>query len=429
MRNPAEPRRLATWHSNAGEPTALAALDDGRVLVGSRSVELAIWDALGDGAATTLVTGATDAGVQHLTPNVSGKTVLLDFPDTDPIAVVDTATGATLSSYTARDPSAAQEALPPISWASAMSPDGSTVASFDLAGRGYVFDTTDGRLLATLAGGHTSLVTETLFNQDGMLVSASVDGSLRTWDPHAAAEDVSGSLSDDLCRVFGHRIDPDSWKLAFDKDAFDPPCPATERSAPASLEVSSSADVGAVPEVTTPRTVAFQDTFEGTTSFRVGPQQVPAGTVTTSVKNGRYRVEVSGVGDDYTARQFVPVSGAAGTWAVVADQGRSRGQCGLYTSDGTNQLAVTLDRDAGTGSMTWFSLIGSTHTEQFSVPAGLAEDLTLVDDHGVLAVSVGGRRVATVDDPVLKPPTAIGVATHGDSASCDYDDLTLSTAP
>jgi hypothetical protein len=181
--------------------------------------------------------------------------------------------------------------------------------------------------------------------------------------------------------------------------------------------------------VSTPRTVSFQDSFEGTTSFGVGPQQVPAGTVTTSVKNGRYRIEVSGVGDGYTAKQFVPVSGAASTWAVVADQGRSRGQCGLYTSDGTNQLAVTMDRDAGTGSMTWFSLVGSTHTEQFSVPAGLAEDLTLVDDHGVLAVSVGGRRVATVDDPVLKPPSAIGVATHGDSASCDYDDLTLTTAP
>ncbi len=429
MRNPAEPRRLATWHSNVGDPSALSVLDDGRVLVGSKSAKLAVWNALGDGTAATVVAGATDAGVQHLTADADGRTVLIDYPDFAPIALVDIATGKTLSSFSARDPNAGQSTLPPISWASSLSPDGTTVASFDLAGRGYVFDTADGHLLTTLTGGHTSLVSEAFFNSAGLLVTASVDGSLRVWDPRASTTDVSGSLSDDLCREFGYRIDADSWELAFENDDLDLPCPAADRSALPPLEVSSSANVGAVPEVSTPRTVAFQDSFEGATSFGVGPQQVPAGTVTTSVKNGRYRIEVGGVGEGYTATQFVPVSGAGSTWAVRADQGRSKGQCGLYTSDGTNQLAVTLDRDAGTGSMTWFSLIGSTHTEQFSAPAGLAEDLTLVDDHGVLAVSVGGRRVATVDDPVLKAPTTLGVATHGDSASCDYDDLTLTTAP
>jgi hypothetical protein len=193
--------------------------------------------------------------------------------------------------------------------------------------------------------------------------------------------------------------------------------------------VSSSANVGTVPEVSIPRTVAFQDTFDDGSSFRVGQQPLQSGTLTTTIKNGRYRVEVSGVGDDYTAKQFVPASGAGDAWAVVTNQGRSRGQCGLYTSDGSTQVAVTLDRDAGTGTMTWFSLVGSTHAEPFTVPAGVAEDLALVDDHGVVAVLVGGRRVLTVADPVLKPPTAIGVATHGDVASCDYDDLTLTTAP
>jgi hypothetical protein len=196
------------------------------------------------------------------------------------------------------------------------------------------------------------------------------------------------------------------------------------------LEVSSSANIGAVPEVSTPRTVVFQDAFEGGGSaFRVGQQQVRAGTISTSIKNGRYRVEVSGVGDDYTAKQLVSAPGAGGTWAVMADQGRARGQCGLYASDGSTQVAVTLDSDSGTGAMTWFTLVGSTHTEPFSAPAGLADDLALVDDHGVVAVLVGGRRVATVADPALKPPTAIGVTTHGDAASCDYDDLTLTTAP
>ena len=60
---------------------------------------------------------------------------------------------------------------------------------------------------------------------------------------------------------------------------------------------------------------------------------------------------------------------------------------------------------------------------------GPAGDVAVVDDQGVVVVLVGGRRVATVVDPVLKPPTSVGVATHGDAASCDYDDLTLTTSP
>jgi WD40 repeat protein len=429
MRNPAQPRRLATWHSNVGEPTALAVLDDGRVLVGSQSVELAAWNALGDGSAATLVPGSTDAGVQHLIPDETGRTVLIDFPDFQPIAVVDTTTGATVSSFSAKDPAATPTTLPPISWASSMSDDGTTVASFDLAGRGYVFDATDGHLLTTLTGGHTSLVSEAFFNQAGALLTASVDGSLRVWDPHAARTDVSGSISDDLCRTFGSRIDADSWKLAFDNDSLDAPCPVAARSAPPPLEVSSSADIGAVPEVSTPRTVVFRDTFEGSSSFRTGQQQAQSGTVTTSIENGRYRMEAKGVGEDYTAKQFVPASGAGDAWAVVSTQGRTRGQCGLYASDGNTQVTVAVDRDAGTGTMDWFSLLGTTHTEQFTVPAGLAQDLALVDDHGVLAVLVGGRRVSIVEDPVLKPPTEVGVATHGAAATCDYDDLALTTAP
>jgi len=55
-----------------------------------------------------------------------------------------------------------------------------------------------GHLLTTLTSGHTSLVSEALFNRAGLLFTASVDGSLRRWDPHAAETDVSGSLTDDL---------------------------------------------------------------------------------------------------------------------------------------------------------------------------------------------------------------------------------------
>ena len=181
------------------------------------------------------------------------------------------------------------------------------------------------------------------------------------------------------------------------------PCQATEAPAPAPLKVSSSADVGSVPEVSTPSTVAFQDTFEGASSFPTGEQQLSTGTITTEIRGGRYRMEVSGVGVGYTAWQSTATSGAGATWAVSATQGRSRGQCGLYVTDGTSQVTVTLDRDAASGTLAWFSQVGNTHNEPFTIPVGAAGELSLVDDGGVLAVLLGGRRVATVVDPALGP--------------------------
>jgi hypothetical protein len=249
------------------------------------------------------------------------------------------------------------------------------------------------------------------------------------WDPRASETEVSGDLSDDLCREFGGRIDDDSWQLAFENDDLDVPCPAAKAPAPAPLNVSSSADVGSLPEVSTPSTVAFQDTFDGPSSFRTGEQQLSTGTVTTEIKGGRYRMEGNGVGVGYTAWQSTATSGAGATWAVSTTQGRNRGECGLYVTDGAAQVTVTLDRDTASGTLAWFNKVGNTHNERFTIPVGTAGGLSLVDDGGVLAVLIGGRRVATVVDPVLRPPTGIGVATHGDAASCDFDDITLTTAP
>ncbi len=429
MRDPSSPQRLGAWHSNIGDPTAVAVLDDGRVLAASSSTQLAVWNALGDGSSETLVPGGTDSGVQNLSVAADGSTVLVDYPSFDNVALVDTGTGTTIGTFTATDPSAPPSALPPISWTSSLSPDGRTVASFDLAGRGYAFDSGDGHLLTGLTGGHTSLVSNAFFNEAGLLFTASVDGSLRLWDPRAAETDLSDDLSDDLCREFGSRIDADSWELAFEGEAIEPPCPAGELPAPAPLQVSSSANVGSVPEVSTPRTVAFQDTFEDASSFRTGAQQLATGTVTTEIRNGRYRMEVSGVGAGYTAWQSAATSGAGATWAVTATQGRSRGECGLYVTDGTTQVTVTLDRDAASGTLAWFSKVGNTHNEPFTIPLGTSGELSLVDDSGVMAVLLGGRRVATVIDPGLRAPTGVGVATHGDAASCDFDDITLTTAP
>ena len=429
LRDPAAPRRLATWHSSTGEPTALAVLDDGRVLAGSSSARLVVWDALGDGRTTTLVPGRTDSGVQHLDVDAAGEQVLLDFPSFEDVAVVDIETGATVSSFTASDPDAPPSTLPPVSWTSSLSADSRTVASFDLAGRGFVFDTGSGGYLTSLTGGHTSLVSEALFNDDGLLVSASVDGSLRLWDPRAAELEPTRELPADLCRVFGARIDADSWRLAFGEDRLQSPCPAPTRREPPPLKATSSADIGSVPEVGTPGTVVLRETFDGASAFGTGAQPVPTGRVATSVKGGRYRMDVDGVGEGYTAWVTVPVTVGGDTWSVAATQGRARGQCGLYAGDGATQLTLTVDRDAGTGVLAWFNRVGNTHNETFSVPVGSGGELSLVDDGGVLAVVLGGRRVATVADPSIGAPTAIGVATHGDVATCDYDDIVVATTP
>jgi hypothetical protein len=430
MRDPAAPRRLAVRHATSGEPSALAVLDDGRVLSASAGDKLTVWDALGDGSERNVVPGRTDPAVQHLVPDAEGRTVLIDYPTFEDLLVVDVDSGGTVGSYRAADPSLPETSLPPITWTTSMSPDGTTVASFDFAGRGFVFDTGDGHLLTDLSGGHTSLVAEAFFNSEGLLMSQSVDGSLRLWDPRAATTEVSGAPDDELCRVFGGRIDSDSWALAFGDDDLEPPCSAREIPPPAGLEASTSADIGAVPAVGTPGTVVFQETFdEPSPAFADGVQQLSTGTVTTSAKGGRYRMEVTGVGEDYTAWISAAVTGAGDPWAVSVTPGRTRGACGLYVSDGTTQLAVTLDRDSGSGLVGWFSRLGNTHNEPFTVPATTAGDLELIGDRGVLAVLVGGRRVATVSDASVRPPTTAGVATYGDTASCDVDDITVTTAP
>jgi WD40 repeat protein len=121
-----------------------------------------------------------------------------------------------------------------------MDTDGERVAAFDLAGRGFLFSAQDGTYLGALLG-HGDLVQRALFTSDGRLCSAGLDGTVRTWDAHAAETDTSGSLVKALCEAFGAHMDADSWKLAMGSREFDPPCPAPPAAAePAPLEVQSS---------------------------------------------------------------------------------------------------------------------------------------------------------------------------------------------
>ena len=120
-----------------------------------------------------------------------------------------------------------------------MDPAGERVAAFDLAGRGFLFSARDGSYLGVLLG-HEDLVQRAQFTTDGMLLSGGLDGTVRTWDPHSADVDTSGSLTKALCAAFGQHMDADSWKLAMDKAPFDSPCPAPAPTPePAPLQVHS----------------------------------------------------------------------------------------------------------------------------------------------------------------------------------------------
>ena len=125
-------------------------------------------------------------------------------------------------------------------WTSTMDRDGERVAAFDLAGRGFLFSAQDGSYLGALLG-HGDLVQRAMFTSDGRLFSAGLDGTVRTWDAHAAETDTSGSLVTALCTAFGEHMDADSWELAMGTEKFDSPCPAPpEAPEPAALEVQST---------------------------------------------------------------------------------------------------------------------------------------------------------------------------------------------
>jgi hypothetical protein len=192
--------------------------------------------------------------------------------------------------------------------------------------------------------------------------------------------------------------------------------------------VASSADLGAVPQVTQPRTQVFHDGFDGPSTFTTTRESAASGTLTTALVSGSFRMQVEGVGESYTAWVSTAVRRGGQTWEVSTTQGSSQGACGVYVTDGSSQLTATVD-DSGAGTLAWFSQSGNTHNEPFAVPPELTGELAMIDDHGVIAVLVAGRRVATVVDPSLGPPTAVGFASHGDRASCDYDDIAVTTAP
>jgi WD40 repeat protein len=242
LRDPAAPRQAATWEQPPASLAAATVLDDGTVLASSGDAFLSSWAGLAGGAITTVhQLSPGPLFVNGVQPDAAGARALVTGPSVNVGSpLVDLRNGRFVRSFQATDGVGLGAQLA-ATWTATMDPKGDLVAAFDLTGRGYVFSSADGTAVASLLGGHSDLVNKAQFTDDGLLLTASLDGTLRTWDPHAADINVSGSLDDALCTTFGSRIDADSWQVAMGKKPFDPPCPvATRRAiAPAPLQVQS----------------------------------------------------------------------------------------------------------------------------------------------------------------------------------------------
>ena len=94
----------------------------------------------------------------------------------------------------------------------AFSPDGRQLASASVDGTVRLWDPATGELTATLER-HTGRVTGVAFSPDGrQLASASVDGTVRLWDP--ATGELTATLERHTGRVTGVAFSPDGRQLA-----------------------------------------------------------------------------------------------------------------------------------------------------------------------------------------------------------------------
>ncbi len=242
LRDPTTPRPAATWSAPPRPLNAVAVLDDGTVLASSREALLMSWAGL-DGGRTTTIQRNQDPNLNPavIVPDAAGSRALVSGPSVSTgQPLVDLRSGRVLQSFKASGGEFEFSNVLATTWTSAMDPAGERVVAFDLAGRGFLFAAQDGAYLGPLLG-HGDLVQRVQFTSDGRLFSGGLDGTVRTWDPHSADIDTSGSLSEALCAAFGEHMDADSWTLAMGKRAFESPCPGSAPAPePAPLSVPSS---------------------------------------------------------------------------------------------------------------------------------------------------------------------------------------------
>ena len=436
----ATPRRRAgspTGTPPAASPTALAVLDDGRVLASGSSDQLNVWDALGDGSSRTVVPGRS----RDARSSTSTRTPPAPRCSSTRRRASRTCRWSTSSparpwqSYQATDPG--RPAV--VAAADHLDHDhgpgrGRPWRAFDLAGRGFVFDTADGHLLTGLTGGHTSLVSEAGVHR-------------RRAAGHRQRRRVAAAVGPRPGRRAGRRLDdrqpvpglrrPDrrrqlaSWPSGTTTSTRPARPPTCRPRAP--LE---GVDLGRRGRRTTGGDAAHRRAaghLRRPRPRRSRPGSSRLGTGTHDHLDQGRPVPDGGERRRRAATRRGRRSRSAGS----ARPGRSRRRPGAAAAAAASRQRrqptsspSTLDRDGG------------------DRPAGLVQPARRHPQRDVRAArrtraatspssattassrcwSAGGawRRSAT---PSIGTPTSAGVVAYGDSASCDVDDITVTTAP
>ena len=424
LSDPAEPQLVDTWRAPGTKLDALTVLDDGRVLASGDQAALMEWSPSdAQGFRTIIESGVLDQSVTTIDVDAAGTRALLGGPATTGNALVDLSTGDTIAVFDAAAPGPAAATV--TTFAAAMNDDGSRVAAFDFAGRGFVFDTESSDLVARLTGGHTALVNDLGFGVGGVLVSAGLDGQVRTWD--AAPESGSGAAdADALCAAFGARIDEGAGGSPWATPTCSPRARTPRRRTWTSPPSRCRRPRSRSPMSGRPSTPVLVGAA-ALSAFDVGTSPVGAGTLETSRENGRYTMRVSGVGPAYTmwTTAAVPqpspsVSLEARLYPVSAGA-----VCGLTFADRQTRLTVTFDGSSDEGTATWFaggSLVG---TLSFDSPGVVGHDLALVRDRGRSAVLVDGSAVVAVRDDAIGTPVDVGLVAVGGGSTCAFDRLAV----
>ena len=431
--DPSSPGEIDSWNADSTRITASAVTDDGKVLTSGADSVLTTWTPLTGMGPTKVVTTPPPTGVtvNRLVPSADGSRVLVANTAVGRVTTYDLDTGTAITDYVPAErgtdePFAAAQAA----FTATMDPESGQVVVFDLQGRGYAFARDESTKAVAVLDGHTGTVGQATVTADGLLVTGSVDKSIRVWDtraPSRAESDGDESAVDALCAAFGGRFDEASIAVALGNEDFSNPCPKPDDARTvAPLALSS-----AVPHGSDVDTIEARDDFDdaytlfldGTTSFDDGSR------TTHRIVAGEQQMTSSGKGPRDDIWNTVNLTRALGSSTTSAKVRSPQGStCGLAVGDRTYLVNVMLDPASGRGAITTYK--GNTGLLSWAFRAGpgrgrapvraLAAELT----DGEVVVSVDGEEVDRVEVPVTANSTA-GFAVEGSDANCFFDDFVV----
>ena len=423
---PDQPGEIESWAADKDAVYAVAVTDEARVYTSGSEATLTAWNPLTAAPAEHVVAAPPAQGqtANHLWLDPGANRVLVSHTSVGNggVAVFSLDKGERVADFV---PQLGGVTDPPAiaTWTAAMDTSG-RVAVFDAAGKGFVFEAADPKKPIAVLNGHTGLVNQAAFTADGLLVTGSLDGSVRIWAP-GADDAADGSPTEALCEAFGARIDKESTERALDDDTFTNPCPtAKDAAAPeASLTLTTAAPAG-----TAPVTTAADDDFEDEYSlFPQGTFDLGGGaTLERRLVGGELRTSSRGSPAGYhnwsplALGRTLPSTGVA-----IRVSSQERSQCGVTLSDGTHRVNVLLDPVSGSGAVTRFGTDGDPTSYDAGPGAGgraAWRELTVELADGSLVVSVDGTEVHRTK-VVLTGAAQTGPAASGASTDCRFDDL------